>query len=122
MVSGIPEETNILVGREAELRRIDEALGSHRLVTMTGPGGVGKTRVAMRAAAAHRTRYRDGSSWVSLWPLMDGRLLSVTVSDAVGLTDHTSRAPVEALCAWLAGTEKLLASTPASTWSTNAAS
>ncbi|MEW2516613.1 ATP-binding protein [Actinacidiphila alni] len=51
MKGHIPHETSSFVGRSAELARLDLALAHHRLITLTGPGGVGKTRLAQRAAA-----------------------------------------------------------------------
>ncbi|MEV6160349.1 NB-ARC domain-containing protein [Streptomyces sp. NPDC052052] len=108
MASNIPEETTSFVGRKAELARIEHALAAHRLTTLTGSGGVGKTRLAVRAARQAAPRYRDGAWWADLSPLHDDGLLVATVSDAVGLSDHTLRMPVEALCAWLADKELLL--------------
>ncbi|MET7801443.1 regulator, partial [Streptomyces decoyicus] len=69
MASNIPEESTSFVGRRAELRRIDAELTEHRLITLTGPGGVGKTRIAMRAARAAAARFPDGVCWADLWPL-----------------------------------------------------
>ncbi|MGW1376793.1 ATP-binding protein [Streptomyces sp. NPDC002446] len=108
MACSIPEESTSFVGRRSELQQIDQELTEHRLVTLTGPGGVGKTRVALRVARAAAPRFPDGVRWAELWPLHnDGRLLS-TVCDAVGLADHTSRTPAAALCAWLADKRLLL--------------
>ncbi|MCF3176329.1 regulator [Streptomyces sioyaensis] len=108
MVSNIPEESTTFIGRRAELHRIGNDLTEHRLVTLTGPGGVGKTRIAMRAARAAAPRFRDGVCWADLWPLQgDGRLVA-GVCDAVGLADHSARTPVAALCEWLADRRLLL--------------
>ncbi|MFE1173890.1 ATP-binding protein [Streptomyces sp. NPDC058773] len=108
MASNIPEESTSFVGRQAELRRIDDELTEHRLITLTGPGGVGKTRIAMRAARAAAARFPDGVCWADLWPLQGDGLLVAGVCDAVGLADHTSRTPVAALCEWLADKRLLL--------------
>ncbi|MFE6775766.1 ATP-binding protein [Streptomyces sp. NPDC057702] len=107
MVGHIPEETTSFVGREAELTWLAGALGSERLVTLTGTGGVGKTRLALRAAALAAPRYPDGVWWADLSPLDGDRLLLATVSDAVDLSDHTPGIPVEDLCEWL-GDKRLL--------------
>ncbi|MEU3464128.1 NB-ARC domain-containing protein [Streptomyces sp. NPDC006733] len=104
----IPEESTSFVGRVSELTCLDGALTGHRLVTLTGIGGVGKTRLALRAAARAAERYQDGVWWSDLSSLDGERLLLATVSDAVDLADHTSRMPVESLCEWLAGKEMLL--------------
>jgi MoxR-like ATPase len=59
--SRLPLETDEFVGRRAELAQLDGLLRDAALVTLTGPGGVGKTRVALRAAAAADVRYRGGT-------------------------------------------------------------
>ncbi|WP_030411133.1 ATP-binding protein [Streptomyces sp. NRRL S-1448] len=108
MASSIPEESTSFVGRRSELERIGQELAAHRLVTLTGPGGVGKTRIAVRAARAAAPRFPDGAGWADLWPLQgEGRLLA-TVCDAVGLADHTARTPAAALCSWLTDKRLLL--------------
>ncbi|MGW7019572.1 ATP-binding protein [Streptomyces decoyicus] len=108
MASNIPEESTSFVGRRAELRRIDQELTEHRMITLTGPGGVGKTRIAMRAARAAAARYPDGVCWADLWPLQGAGRLVASVCDAVGLADHTARTPVAVLCEWLADKRLLL--------------
>jgi predicted ATPase len=108
MVGNIPEETTSFVGREAELARLERALRTHRLTTLTGTGGVGKTRLAMRAARQAAPAHRDGVWWADLAPLQGDDVLVATVSDAVGLSDHTLRMPVDALCEWLTDKRGLL--------------
>lgn len=128
MVGNIPEEKTSFVGRGTELRLLEGALEEHRLITLTGSGGVGKTRLALRAAErtrghverrapewagvpvgpAHGRPYPDGVWWVDLSPLYDERTLLITVSDTVGLSDHSLRMPIEALCEWLADRRLLL--------------
>ncbi|MFE7340061.1 ATP-binding protein [Streptomyces griseus] len=107
-VGYLPEETSSFVGRRAELARLHTALTTRRMTTLIGPGGVGKTRLALRAARAAADRYADGAWWADLSPLYDDGLLLPTVSDAVGLADHTLRMPVEALCEWLGDKHLLL--------------
>ncbi|MFI7234162.1 ATP-binding protein [Streptomyces cyaneofuscatus] len=107
-VGFLPEETSSFVGRRAELARLETALATRRMTTLIGPGGVGKTRLALRAARAAADRYPDGAWWADLSPLYDDALLLPTVSDAVGLADHTLRMPVEALCEWLSDKRLLL--------------
>ncbi|MFI6338800.1 ATP-binding protein [Streptomyces sp. NPDC050535] len=100
--------TTSFVGRDSELDRVTTALAQHRTVTLTGGGGVGKSRLALRVAEQVRSRYADGVWWVDLSNLYDDRLFTTTVCDAVDLLDHNPRAPVEALCEWLTGREVLL--------------
>ncbi|TFI23326.1 regulator [Streptomyces sp. 4R-3d] len=108
MVGHIPDETTSFVGRATELKDVERALRTNRLTTLTGPGGVGKTRLALRAAGRAAEHHPDGVWWVDLSPLADDRLLLITVSDAVGLSDHTLRMPVEALREWLADKRLML--------------
>ncbi|MER5257263.1 MULTISPECIES: NB-ARC domain-containing protein [unclassified Streptomyces] len=100
--------TTTFVGRDNELDVISTALTEHRLVTLTGGGGVGKSRLALRVAERSRNAYADGVWWADLSTLYDDRLLTATVCDAVGLLDHNPRAPIEGLCEWLTGREVLL--------------
>jgi predicted ATPase/DNA-binding SARP family transcriptional activator len=78
-----------LVGRTGELREIDALLGDHRLVTISGPGGAGKTRLATEAARAVVSRYPDGVWMVELAPLTDGADVPLAVASALGLADPT---------------------------------
>ncbi|MFG2616675.1 ATP-binding protein [Streptomyces sp. NPDC048507] len=98
------------VGRNAELAALRAALTRRRLVTVTGPGGVGKTRLARRALAADAgpaTAFPDGIHWADLSPLPGDRLLVDTVADALDLDDHTPRTLAEAVRAWI-GPRRLL--------------
>ncbi|MGW8401404.1 ATP-binding protein [Streptomyces lydicus] len=108
MASSIPQESTSFVGRRNELRQVAQELTAHRLITLTGPGGVGKTRIAIRAARAAARQFPDGVCWADLWPLHGDGLLLATVCDAVGLADHTARTPAAALCTWLADKRLLL--------------
>ncbi|MFF0445224.1 NB-ARC domain-containing protein [Streptomyces sp. NPDC004609] len=108
MLGNLPEESTSFVGREWELFRLDRALEKHRLITLVGSGGVGKSRLALRAARRAADRYPQGVAWVELSPLQGDRLLLTTVSEACALFDHTPRMPVDALCEWLAEKRLLL--------------
>src|SRR2546427_7920911 len=67
----LPAQTTSFVGREAEVTAVREALQAHRLVTLVGVGGVGKTRLALQTAAEVLDQYRDGAWLVELAPLLD---------------------------------------------------
>lgn len=99
-------ELDAFVGRTGELAGLARALGSSRLVTVTGVGGVGKSRLAAHAAA--RSAASDGVWRVELAPVRDPEFLDHAVVDALGLTDHTARLPREILLGHLAGRELLL--------------
>lgn len=108
VLGNLPEESTSFVGRNWELFRLDRALRKHRIVTLVGPGGVGKSRLALRAAHQVAEGFPDGVAWAELSPLYGDRLLLATVSDACDLADHTPRMPVDALCEWLAQKRLLL--------------
>ncbi|WP_338700942.1 BTAD domain-containing putative transcriptional regulator [Streptomyces sp. Q6] len=79
---GVPAQLTRFVGRAGELTRIDELLGEARLVTLTGPGGAGKTRLAIEAA-----RSRADVCYVELAPLADGAQVPYAVLSALGVRE-----------------------------------
>lgn len=89
----LPAELNRFVGRDSELADLVRLLEGSRLVTVAGVGGVGKTRLATRAAALMEKRYCDGVWLVELSAVHDAALLEHALVDALGLTDHTNRPP-----------------------------
>ncbi len=108
MMGHIPPETTSFVGRGPELALLADLLATERLITVTGVGGVGKTRLSRRAAAQADARFADGAWWADLSTLTDADLLLATIGDAVGLSDHSPRMPAQVLCEWLADKRLLL--------------
>ncbi|MEU3223463.1 AAA family ATPase [Streptomyces sp. NPDC006976] len=104
----LPAELNHFVGRENELADVARMLEESRLVTVIGVGGVGKTRLATRAAALLEKRYCDGVWLVELSAVHDAGLLEHAVADALNLTDHTPRPPRTALIEHCADRDLLL--------------
>ncbi|MET9696708.1 NB-ARC domain-containing protein [Streptomyces sp. NPDC006529] len=104
----LPPEAPAFIGRDSELGLLDALLRERRLITLTGVGGVGKSRLARRAVHGPGGRHRDGVWWVDLSPLRDPALLTSTVAHALGFSDHRARSPDEELCAWMADKELLL--------------
>jgi predicted ATPase len=106
----LPAELNHFVGRRRELSDVADLLKRARIVTVSGVGGVGKTRFAVRAAAAAaELEGFSGGAWlVELAPVRDPALVEHAVAEALGLTDHTTRLPRATLAAHLAGRELLL--------------
>ena len=108
--TNLPVPATPFVGRRRELQEVGELLKrkSVRLVTLTGPGGTGKTRLALQAAAEAADDYRDGITWVPLAPLRDPALLLPTVAHELELKEEPGRLPTETLAAALAGKQTLL--------------
>ncbi|MFC1419769.1 ATP-binding protein [Streptacidiphilus cavernicola] len=108
----LPAEVTSFVGRADELAAVERLLTRARMVTLTGPGGVGKTRIALRTAAALRgreqNRHRDGVVLVELSALKDAELLPRAVCVALGITDQTVRPPLDLLTEHLAERSLLL--------------
>ncbi len=94
----LPAAVDILVGRERELAELQRLLTGARLVTLTGPGGIGKTRLAMETARAAETRYADGVALVDLASLRDAALVLPTVARTLGVEEAAGQ-PVEELLA-----------------------
>ncbi|MFI6628436.1 ATP-binding protein [Nonomuraea fuscirosea] len=104
----LPAELTSLIGRRAELEQVRQAARRSRLVTLTGVGGVGKSRLALRAAAGLRPQFSGGAWLVQLSPLVDGSLLPHAIAEALRLTDQTTRPMVEVLAEHLYDREILL--------------
>ncbi|MFI2201315.1 ATP-binding protein [Streptomyces sp. NPDC020192] len=100
-----PLELTTFVGRSAELAGLAAALGGSRLVTVTGVGGVGKSRLAARVAAGWAS---GPCGRVELAPVSDPQFVEYAVVEALGLTDHTTRLPRQMLLEHLAGRPVLL--------------
>ena len=85
---GLRGELTEFVGRRAELARVRDALAGARLVTLTGPGGIGKTRLALQVAAGAGRAFRDGVWLAELTGLRDPGLLVGEVARSLGLSDQ----------------------------------
>ena len=83
--NNLPLETTSFVGRDAEVADVVALLVKHRLVTLVGSGGVGKTRAALHVAAQVLEQYRDGAWSVELAPLTDGSFIPNEIAAAIGL-------------------------------------
>jgi predicted ATPase/class 3 adenylate cyclase len=85
--TNLPVQPTPLIGRERELDEVLDLARTHRLVTLTGPGGSGKTRLALQAAAELLDEFSDGVWFVSLAALTDPALIESTIASAVGTKD-----------------------------------
>jgi predicted ATPase/class 3 adenylate cyclase len=107
--SHLPAPTTSFVGRERELREVVDLLASRRLVTLTGVGGSGKTRLALEVARRVADRHRDGVCLVELAGLGTDALVPEAVLGALGMREPTAgRSATEVLCAALADRDTLL--------------
>jgi predicted ATPase len=106
--SGLPAELTSFVGRRQELREVKRLLTTTRLLTLTGSGGAGKTRLALRAAAEMSRGFPDGAWMVSLGPIQDPMLVTQAVFNALGLQDRSAGWSVSALTERLAGKRLML--------------
>jgi predicted ATPase/DNA-binding CsgD family transcriptional regulator len=106
-MSQLPVEVTGFVGRQRELAELARLLGSARLVTVTGTGGVGKTRLALRAAAG-ASSFPDGVYLAELSGLRDPELLPHTVATCLGLPEQDSRSRLDAALDYLRDRELLL--------------
>ncbi len=104
----IPSTLTPFVGRVTERKVLAEALGSHRLVTAVGPGGIGKTRLALSVVAEVSDRFADGAWFVDLVPVTDPAMIAPTIAETLGLGEHQSRSPEDSVLRWLAEREILL--------------
>lgn len=107
--AAVPWAATSLIGRDDELHGLVGLLGEHRVVTLTGAGGSGKTRLAQQVARDVSDCYRDGAWWVDLQPVTDERRLPTAVAEAVGLDEVAGRHAGMMLVAGLADCHGLLA-------------
>jgi predicted ATPase/class 3 adenylate cyclase/DNA-binding CsgD family transcriptional regulator len=93
----LPAQLTSFVGRQSEIGNLREALVSNRLVTLTGAGGAGKTRLAVRVAAALAGEFGDGVCYVDLAPITHPAVVPVTAARALGLPDQPGRSTIDTL-------------------------
>ena len=91
----IPTPMTTFVGRRREVAEIERALQGGRLVTLTGPGGTGKTRLALQTSAEIRGSFADGAFFVALAPISEPRLVASTIGTVLGIAEAPGRSPVD---------------------------
>jgi predicted ATPase/DNA-binding CsgD family transcriptional regulator len=105
---GLPVPVTPFIGRVAERAALAAALGGSRMVTATGPGGVGKTRLALSVAAESGAERRDGVWFADLVRVTDSAAVTAVVAETVGVPEQRTTSVEVALVASLAGRDGLL--------------
>jgi predicted ATPase/class 3 adenylate cyclase len=108
--SNLPVATTPFLGRQAELEALSAMLRdrSHRLVTLTGPGGIGKTRLALQAAAESTAAFPGGLWWVPLTSFRDAALVLPTLAQTLGIREEEGVGLTETLAERVAGRQMLI--------------
>jgi predicted ATPase/class 3 adenylate cyclase len=106
--NNLPAPVDSFIGRQMELAEIAEAIRADRLVTLTGPGGSGKTRLALEVAASLVPAFADGVWLVALATMSDGARLFETVAQVLGVSDIAGEAIADTAERWLGDRDLLL--------------
>jgi DNA-binding SARP family transcriptional activator len=106
--TNLPARLSSFVGRETDLRRLLSALEGSRLVTLTGPGGAGKTSLAIEASRISAPDHPGGVWFVSLSAISESAAVASTIAETLGIADQDAPLPQDAIAAWLANREALL--------------
>jgi predicted ATPase len=99
--NNLPTQLTSFVGRAAERREAAALLETTRLLTLTGPGGTGKTRLSLQLAADVTERFPDGVWFVALEPVRDPGLIAPTILTTIGLVESGGRSARDVLVDWL---------------------
>lgn len=89
--NNLPLQLTSFIGRASECVEVKSALSAARLLTLTGPGGCGKTRLAIQVASQVAAAYADGVCWVELAALADESLVPQAVANALGVREVSYR-------------------------------
>ena len=104
----LPVQLTSFVGREADIAQVRDLVTENRLVTLTGAGGVGKTRLAIQIAGQLAGEFADGVWYVDLAPITDPDLVPVTTARALGLPDQPGRSTMDTLPRFVADRQMLV--------------
>ena len=100
-LNNLPTQLTSFIGRENEIAEVKQELESHRLVTLTGSGGTGKTRLSLQVAADLLEHFDHGVWFVELAPLTDPDLIPQTILSTIGISEQPGNTPLEILKEYL---------------------
>jgi predicted ATPase/class 3 adenylate cyclase len=95
--AGLPPQPTTFLGRAAQVAALRSLIVRSRLVTLTGPGGTGKTRLSIAAAQAALDEFPGGVAWVGLSPIVDPELVGSAIAQALSVVDEGTRPIVDAI-------------------------
>jgi non-specific serine/threonine protein kinase len=104
----IPVPLTSFIGRQKELKEIEMLLSSSRLLTLTGPGGVGKTRLAIQTANVSIKKFKDGVVWIGLAALSDENLIPQEIAQSLNVREVSNEPLIESLKTYLKSKDVLL--------------
>lgn len=106
--NNLPRQLSSFIGRDGEMAELVRLLDEHHLVTLVGPGGIGKTRLALQVAAERLERHPGGAFFVDLAPLQDAASVVAVIAETLGLQGRASEPIEDRLAAHLRETDPLL--------------
>jgi predicted ATPase/DNA-binding SARP family transcriptional activator len=107
-LTNLPIPVSSFIGRKRESSEVKTLLSNHRLVTLTGAGGSGKTRLAVQVATDLVDQYHDGVWWIELAPLMDESLVPNVIAKALGVQEANNQAMGNSLINWIGARQMLI--------------
>lgn len=108
LLNNLPVQLTSFIGRQQELRELQELSKNTRLLTLTGPGGSGKTRLAVQAASEMIEEFRNGVFFVALAPITDAKFVASTISQPLGIKETAGRSIADSLQDYLRNKSLLL--------------
>ena len=104
----LPQILTSFIGREEEISTLTRLLQNHRLITLTGPGGTGKTRLSIQLARGVRGQFQDGVYWIPLVSVVDAEMVSFSIAKQLGLQEDAVLTVEEVIIRFFKGKNALL--------------
>jgi len=104
----LPFQLTSFIGRKADVSRIAQKLSKHRLVLLTGVGGIGKTRLAIHCSSKLLSKFRNGIWWVDLAPLVDEALVPQAIAQVLGVHESSTQPLIQTVESFLREKQLLL--------------